>query len=225
VTAAFVTRTPEQLRAVEAVSMEPSLDLIARFLQPGDTVYDVGSNLGVYSILLAKAVGPRGTVIAFEPHHETYEQLLENLRLNGLENVRAFEKALGERAGEEKLFIGEVIANFSLLRGAIAGSKGTDMPFERVQVVRGDEFVEAERLPIPKAVKVDVEGFEYSVLKGFQRTLADPRCEMVCCEIHPKFLPVPLKPTDITNLLMSLGYSRIEGQPTDGPYHLVSYKG
>jgi hypothetical protein len=99
------------------------------------------------------------------------------------------------------------------------------MPFERVQVVRGDEFVEAERLPIPKAVKVDVEGFEYSVLKGFRRTLADPRCEMVCCEIHPKFLPAHLKPTDITNLLESLGYGGIEGQPTDGPYQLVSYKG
>ncbi len=128
-------------------------------VQPGDTVYDVGGHVGVYSILLAKAVGPRGTVIAFDLHHETYEQLLENLRLNGLKNVRAFEKALTERARGEKLYIAEVIANFSLLPGAIAGSKGTDMPFERVQVVRGDEFVEAERLPVPKSRKSRCGGF------------------------------------------------------------------
>lgn len=224
VTVAFVTRAPDQLRAVEAVSMDPSLDLIARFLQPGDTVYDVGSHLGVYSILLAKAVGPRGTVIAFEPHHETYEQLLENLRLNGLENVRAFEKALGERAGEEKLYIGEVIANFSLLPGGIAGSKGTAMPFQRVQVVQGDEFVEAEGLPIPKAVKVDVEGFEYSVIQGLRRTLSEPECEMVCCEIHPKFLPPQVSPAGVTKLLRSLGYMRIEEHPQERPYHVIAYK-
>jgi FkbM family methyltransferase len=163
--------------------------------------------------------------MAFEPHHETYVQLLENLKLNGLENVRAFEKALGEQASEEKLYSGDVIANFSLLPRAIAGSKGTAMPFELVQVVQGDEFVEAGRLPIPKAVKVDVEGFEYSVLKGFRRTLADPRCGMVCCEVHPQFLPAPLKPTDITDLLGSLGFSPFEGEPTDEPFQLVSYKG
>jgi len=204
--------------------MEPSLDLIARFLQPGDTAYDIGAHLGVYSVLLAKAVGPRGTVVAFEPHHGTYEQLLENLRLNGLENVRAFEKALGEGAGEEKLYIGEVIANFSLLPGAIAGSKGADLPFERVQVVQGDECAQAEKLPNPRAVKVDVEGFEYSVLKGFQHTLANPKCGMVCCEIHPKFLPAQVKAADITDLLRSLGYIKFEGEPTEAPYQLVAYK-
>lgn len=70
-----------------------------------------------------------------------------------------------------------------------------------------------------------MEGFEYSVLKGFQPTLADPRCEMVCCEIHPKFVPAHSRPTDITKLLEPLGYGRIEGEPTDGPYRPVSYKG
>lgn len=47
VSAVFITRTPEQLRAVEAGSLEPSLDLFVRSLKPGDTVYDIGSNVGV----------------------------------------------------------------------------------------------------------------------------------------------------------------------------------
>ena len=224
VTAAFVTRTPDQLRAVEAVSLEPSLDLLARSVQPGDTVYDVGSNLGVYSVILAKAVGPRGTVVAFEPHHETYERLVENVKLNGLENVRAFERALGKQASEEKLYIGEVIANFSLLPQAVSSSVGSDIPFQSVQVVQGDKFVEAEKLPVPNAVKIDVEGFEYSVLKGLQRTLADPRCGLICCEIHPQFLPAHVKASDINDLLRSLGYNRIEAEPAETAYHLVAYR-
>ena len=93
VSAAFITRTPEQLRAVEAVSLEPSLDLFVHSLKSGDTVYDIGSNVGVYAVLLAHVVGEKGMVVAFEPHAATYEQLLENIRLNGLTNVRPFQKA------------------------------------------------------------------------------------------------------------------------------------
>jgi len=220
----FVTRSAEQLRAVEAGSSEPSLELLARFLRPGDTVYDIGSHLGLYSVLLAQIVGPNGTVVAFEPHHETYLQLLQNLRLNELPNVRPFEKALGERSGSEKLYIGGVIANFSLLPGGIERSGGGELPFQWVAVVRGDEFVEAESLPIPRAVKIDVEGFEYSVIKGIEKTLAAPECEVACCEIHPRFLPAPVNPAAVVELLRSLGYSRIEGQPGDAPYHVVAYK-
>lgn len=225
VSAAFITRTPEQLRAVEAGSMEASLELLARSLKRGDTVYDIGSHVGLYSVLLARVVGEEGMVIAFEPHRETYEQLLENVRLNGLTNVRAFQKAVGERNCEEKLYIGEVIANFSLLAGGIAGPANREIPFQMVHVVQGDQFAEAERLPIPKAVKIDVEGFEYSVIRGLMRTLSDPRCRTVCCEIHPKFLPPDVKAADISGLLESLGYDRFEAEPGDGPYHLVAYRG
>lgn len=190
VSAAFIARTPEQLRAVEAVSMEPSLDLLVRSLHAGDTVYDVGGNVGVYTVLLAKVVGEKGTVVAFEPHRETYEQLLENVRLNGLTNVRPFQKALGERNSQERLYIGEVVANFSLLAGGIEGhSAKAEREFQIVEVVQGDGFAQAEGLPVPCAVKIDVEGFEYSVIKGLRKVLSDPRCRMVCLEVHPKFLP------------------------------------
>ena len=222
--ASFITRTPEQLRAVESGSMEGSLEILAHFLQGGDTFYDVGSHVGVYAILLAKVVGRGGVVVAFEPHRATYGQLLENVRLNGLENVRAFQLALGENAGEAPLYIGKVTANFSLLPAAIVGSVGANAPSEAVRVVRGDELADVQGLPIPRAVKIDVEGFEYAVLQGLRQTLRNPRCEMVCCEVHPKFLPADVKPADIIRLLASLGYTRVEGEPSDAPYHLIAYK-
>ncbi|MGA3168256.1 MAG: FkbM family methyltransferase [Terriglobia bacterium] len=225
VSARFFTRTPEQLRAIEAGSMEPSLDLILRFLKPGDTVYDIGSHLGVYTVLLARVVGETGTVVAWEPHQETYEHLQENLKLNGLTNVRAFQKAVGERDAQEKLYIGQVVANFSLLSGAITNPPGHgEIPYQLVQVVEGDPFAKAEGLPIPSAVKIDVEGFEYAVIKGFRRTLSDPKCRMVCLEVHPKSLPPGVKVSDITDLLKSLGYERLDAEPAEIPYPLIANK-
>jgi len=222
--ACFITRTPEQLRAVESGSMDGSLELLAHFLKGGDTFYDVGSHLGVYAILLAKVVGRGGLVAAFEPHRDTYGQLLENVSLNNLENVRAFQLALGDQAGKAPLYIGKVTANFSLLPGAIVGSVGANAPSEAVRVVRGDDIADSEGLPIPRAVKIDVEGFEYAVLQGLRRTLRDPQCELVCCEVHPRFLPEEVKPADIVRFLASLGYTRVEGEPSDAPYHLIAYK-
>jgi FkbM family methyltransferase len=210
---------------VEAGSLEPSLDLFVRSLKPGDTVYDIGSNVGVYTVLLAQVVGEKGTVVAFEPHLGTYEQLLENIRLNGLTNVRPFQKAVGERNSQEKLYIGEVIANFSLLAGAIEGPPDKyGIPFQLVEVVQGDPFVQALRLPAPRAVKIDVEGFEYSVICGLRQTLANPWCRMVCCEVHPQYLPPEVKGGDIHALLAALGYDRMEGQPSKTTYHLMAYK-
>ncbi len=225
VSAAFITRTPEQLRAVEAVSLERGLDVLVHSLRPGDTVYDVGGNLGVYTVLLAKVVGERGVIVAFEPHHETYEQLLDNVRLNGLTNVRAFQKALGERNSQEKLYIGNVVANFSLLAGGIEGDAGKERtPFQLVDVVQGDTFLGTEALPTPRAVKIDVEGFEYAVIKGLCRALSDPECRIVCVEVHPKFLPSEVKANDIRELLASLGFRRIEGEPSESTFDLVAYK-
>ena len=225
VSASFFTRTPEQLRAIEAGSMEPSLDLILRFLKPGDTVYDIGSHLGVYTVLLARVVGETGTVVAWEPHQETYEQLQANLKLNGLTNVRAFQKAVGERDAQEKLYIGQVVANFSLLSGAITNPPGHgEIPYQLVQVVEGDPFAKAEGLPIPRAVKIDVEGFEYAVIKGFRRTLSDPQCRIVCLEVHPMSLPPGVNVSDINDLLKSLGYDRLDAEPAGIPYPLTAYK-
>lgn len=222
--AAFVTRTAEQLRAVEAGSRESSLQVLAEFLRPGDVVYDVGSHLGLYGVLLARVVGSTGVVVAFEPHRETYQQLLENLKLNQLTNVRAYQKAVGEQTGSMKLYLGGVVANFSLMPSGVEGFVEGKTPFEQVEVVRGDEFVQSAGLPIPRAVKIDVEGFEYSVIKGLESTLAARECELVCCEVHPRFLPPPIEPTTIVELLRSLGYNRIEGQGVDKPYHVVAYK-
>lgn len=78
-------------------------------------VYDVGSNIGLYAVLLGKWVGEKGLVIGFEPEQKRYDHLLQNLSLNSLNNVRIHRVALGDCEGEGKLYCGEDLLFVNLL--------------------------------------------------------------------------------------------------------------
>jgi FkbM family methyltransferase len=223
--ASFSTRSPEHLRAIEAVSLEPSLAAMMRAVGPGDVVYDIGSQFGVYSIFLAGVVGEHGCVVAFEPQRESFEQLQKNIGLNHRTNIRSYEQALGERSSPGKLYIGTMVGNSSLLPDAIAGAgESNSVPFQEVSIMEGDILVKNDNLPIPTAVKIDVEGSEYAVIKGLQKTLADSRCSLVCIEIHPQFLPSGISPDDIITILKSLGFTRFDAQPSSDPYALLAFR-
>ena len=221
----FHVRNPEELRLLESAGgaggEQRVLEVLVEFLQPGDVVYDVGGNVGLFSTVLAKTVGSTGVLVTFEPQAQNFLHLQENLKLNGLSNFRCFRKALGDRSGKATLYASKVIGNSSLLQHGMPEAAG-----ETVEVIIGDEFVEAEGVPLPRAVKIDVEGFELAVLQGLRKTLAQPRCELVCCEVHPSLLPQGVAPAAVESLLKEIGFGRIHNFPRwDGTFHLVAYKG
>jgi FkbM family methyltransferase len=222
--AQFYVRTPEELRLLESAGgaggEQRVWELLASSLKPGEVVFDIGANVGLYTILLAKVVGDGGHVIAFEPENQTYAHLLENVELNGLTNVRCFRKALGERSGQAVLYSNEAIGGASLLRTPEGRGPG-----EVVDIVEGDRLVLAENLPLPRAVKIDVEGYEHAVIQGLRRTLGHHACELVCCEVHPRGSPADAKLATVEELLRSFGFSRIDTYPRwDKTFHLIAYK-
>ncbi len=70
-----------------------------RYLRSGDSVLDIGANIGVYTLLAASEIGPTGQVLAFEPVPETSRRLLENIEINQLDNVQIYTCALGDKNG------------------------------------------------------------------------------------------------------------------------------
>ena len=224
-TARFHVRTPGELRNLDpagrAQQEQKILELLMASVQEGDGVFDIGANVGFYTVFLALAVGAQGQVIAFEPNTESYQHLQDNLVLNAVTNVRAFRKALGERSGEGRLYQGQENADSSLVGPPL----GKDLGHHLVNIVAGDSFREAEKLPVPRVMKVDVEGYEYQVLQGLQSTLAQPPCELLCCEVHPKFLPRGVTPEGILSFVKSLGFRSIGTYSRWDTFHLLARKG
>ncbi len=223
--ASFYAQTAGEFRTLESVCAggeEQFLSVLASSLREGDVFYDIGSNIGLYAIPVAKLVGTKGQVIAFEPQSGNYDRLQAHVQLNGLTNVRAFRKALGEANGNSRLLVaGSRNAHSRLVNWDQERGTGTQW----VDVVKGDDFCRAENLPRPRVVKIDVEGGEFAVLKGLNDTLGNPACQLLCCEIHPRLLPLEVKPEAVLGVIRSLGFTRIESNSRGTEIHVTARKG
>lgn len=136
--------------------------LLEQLLRPGQVVVEVGANIGAHSVHLAKRVGDKGLVLAFEPQRVIHEILAENLRENGCTNVQAIHAAVGACAG--MITVPEVdyasVGNF----GGVELGVGLG---ESVPVVTIDSL----KLDALNLLKVDVEGMESDVIAGALETI------------------------------------------------------
>lgn len=197
----------------------PMLKSFMAHLDSDDCFYDIGAGFGLYSVFLSKSIGEKGRIIAFEPQLDVYGRLLENLRLNEIHNVQAFRVALSDSAGEGAIQTHDGSA------GRIVSEGGrSPLPREHIHIVQGDDFISRQALSLPKLVKIDVEGHEYAVIKGLTRTLAQPCCRLLFCEIHPSFLPQGINPEDVLALLRSAGFNEIETHPRGPELHAWAAK-
>jgi FkbM family methyltransferase len=201
-----------------------ALEAMLSFLNPGNIAYDVGANFGLYSVALAKRVGDVGKIIAFEPRRSTFELLQANIELNNLKNIRCFQKALGEQVAKLPMYTYPEEPWCSSLVERQDKTSGGSAGVESVEVEVGDSFRKAYDLPMPRAIKIDVEGFEYSVMRGLGETLGDPRCQFVGCEMHPHLLPPGITPQHVMDLLRSYGFNRIELSPSGLDQKIDCYK-
>ena len=218
--AMFRVQNPRDLLRVEYILMEETqgLEIVMRSLGPGHVFLDIGANVGVYTILSARTVGEAGRVVAFEPEIRHFSRLQENLTLNGLCNVRPFRVALGEEEGAGRLYV-KGTPSPSLV--APGGHLEASAEYEPVEVVIGDEFWKIHDLPPPRVVKIDVEGFELSVLRGLRGLLSGPATRLLVCEIHPW---AGITVQDVRGLVASMGFRDIATSPRQGEVHMFARK-
>jgi FkbM family methyltransferase len=148
----------------------------------GRTVYDIGGHEGVFALFFARAVGPEGRVIVFEPNPRSAARLLENVALNGFTNVELHTIALGKRATTATLVVNPHSSGRSRLDQNEARRGSHDERFD-VEVDSLDHWVEVKGLPQADFVKIDTEGFEHEVLSGARATLERMRPQLFI-EIH-----------------------------------------
>lgn len=144
-------------------------DLISRVLEKGEVFWDVGANLGYFTLLAAAALGPTGQVAAFEPGGSAFAALTRNISLNQFTNILAYQVAASHRQGEAVLYSvrGQPDGRANLFRPG-AGQTAT----ETVPTVTLDSWREEKGLTLPAFIKLDVEGAELQALTGARETLA-----------------------------------------------------
>lgn len=151
--------------------------LLEQVIKPGMVVLEMGANIGVHTVAMARACRP-GPLYAFEPQRRVFQILCANLALNDVDNVMARQEACGREPG---------VATIPALDYAAAGNFGgvsiqtEGQPGEAVRVVTIDEM----RLPQCGLIKVDVEGFELEALSGAAETIA--RCRPVLYVENDRF--------------------------------------
>lgn len=148
----------------------PVQQALASLARPGDICYDIGANLGFFSILLGRLVGATGMVYAFEPVPANAAAIERNACLNDLANVCVARVALTRSDGEAELLLAQHVGG-----AVLAGAGIPPDPAGRLTVATAavDSLVARGELTPPRIVKIDVEGAEMDVLKGMERTLSD----------------------------------------------------
>ncbi|MCC7363144.1 MAG: FkbM family methyltransferase [Dehalococcoidia bacterium] len=142
---------------------------ILEALPPGGVFYDVGANVGYFSMLAARAVGPSGHVYAFEPVPWISDRIGVHCRLNGFANVRTLPVAVADAYGTSRLRV-TAHPGGATLEGH--GQPSDGLEWLDVPTVSVDGVIRAAGLRRPDVVKIDVEGAELAVLRGMRSCLA-----------------------------------------------------
>ncbi len=169
---------------VESVAKEPwTVAWLERSVRPGDVVWDVGANVGVYALLAARLLGEEGTVVAVEPGYANFAALCDNVVLNGLgERIVPLPLVLGEAPRTATLDYSDLRAGSALhlLDGA-----GAHAAYRQPVLVHTlDQVVETFGVRAPTLLKLDVDGGEVAVLTGAHGALARPVLRSVLVEIE-----------------------------------------
>lgn len=157
------------------------LDFILKILRPGMTFFDVGANVGLYSLAAARKVA-HGRVFSFEPCQWTYQRLLRNIELNGLQNVSAIRTALGEFSGQAVLQINAPGKDGLNTLGRPRHPDSEIIGQETVPISTLDEFLAQENVSRVEVMKVDVEGAELPLFRGAKNLLKQDASPLILYE-------------------------------------------
>jgi len=156
--------------------------LITLVEQSDATFYDIGANIGFFSLLHAQESTEEAVTVAFEPLPRNVERLKRNKRLNPLLDFELLETGLSDQDGQATLSVSENHPGEASLTGRNVTNDSLDEVTIPISTV--DEV--SELLPErPDVVKIDVEGAEGLVLRGLSSVLSDPACRRIYCEVHP----------------------------------------
>ena len=207
--------TPTVLWRANACAKEPeTVAWIENSMREGDVLYDIGANVGAYSLVAAAVCHCDGEIYAFEPSFSTFAHLCKNVLVNGMQDViHPFMIALGGTTEFAVLNYSTTDAGAALhtLGRPIDQAGGTFSPAYR-QIIPAfsiDDLVARCGLIAPTLIKLDVDGTEIDILEGAMTTLNSGQVRSLLIEVFD----VEDKPRKVKRLLGTAGYGLVAEFP------------
>jgi len=206
----------EVFRTIKYGGEESSLGAFVFLLQEDDTIWDVGTSIGLFTIHSADKVKK---IISFEPEPSIYARLNENVSLNNLNHkVTTYPYALGAESGKMSL-------NSDGINGMSPSLQNLDRHKNHVEVeVKTIDSLIENGLPTPTVLKIDIEGAEILALLGAKNLLAsENKPRLLFVEIHPNFLKSFDSTSDkVLLLIKENGYNILSTQKRDDQFHVIA---
>lgn len=181
---------------------------LRKYLKPGDTFFDIGSNIGLFSLHAAQIVTNNGNIHAFEPTPKTFARLMENIELNRYQNIiTANNIGISSDIGKLSLNIstdGHDAWNTFAKQSEICFEKKIEIPVEKLDNYMSEKQISCKDIAL---IKIDVEGWEMEVLKGAKNLLLDENAPVLMVEFtESNLFAAGTNCYEIYDLIVSYGY-------------------
>lgn len=178
--------------------------IVSEILQPDDLFIDVGANIGYYSVLGSRLVGPDGVVIALEPENTNFQLFKKNIILNQVTNVTVHNSAAGDRDKTVKLYHSDENSGDHHTYRRSDSDTGI-----AVKAVRLDTLVASTAIR-PRLIKIDCQGYEQHIIDGLKAVLENPalKPDAIILEFWPEMLnKAGADVIQFANYLFALNYT------------------
>jgi FkbM family methyltransferase len=176
--------------------------LISESVKDGMVVFDLGANIGIFTVLLSKLVGKNGQVYAFEPDPELNEILKQNVENNNLQNVFVYSYAISDQSKKSKFSINHKQDGDNRLNSSTMTQDMVD-----VETITLDEFCKKNNI-LPDFLKMDIQGSEPKAIRGMKNTLRNCSKIKIISEFYPDaIIDVGDSPNEFLEMLNKLGFT------------------
>ena len=163
---------------------------IDNIIKQNDVVFDIGANVGAYSLLIGKRIkdsSGSGNVYAIEPESQNFESLNYNIRINNLaKQILAIPLAVTNKLKFDSFYLSSNIPGSATHGFGKPESEGVEFDPTHVQGMLGislDEFVRFSSVRFPNHIKIDVDGLEMKIVKNMRDILSDHRLKSIIVEV------------------------------------------
>jgi FkbM family methyltransferase len=181
---------------------------LRKYLKPGDTFFDIGSNIGLFSLHAAQIVTNKGSIHAFEPTPNTFARLMENIELNRYQHIiTANNIGISSNIGTLSLNIstdGHDAWNTFAKQSEICFEKKIEIPVEKLDNYLTEKNISCKDIAL---IKIDVEGWEMEVIKGAKNLLIEENAPVLMVEFtESNLFAAGTNCYEIYDLVVSYGY-------------------